>query len=197
MRTIIIYLFVLAPFLAFGQIDSAATAVPLEEVISTEAVLVDSVVVDSVMADSVPMDSVTTVEEAPADSLGSAPAATPEADDTLQGTAVAAGSWNITSDTIKWEYGEIENRRQTEKINMSGYLLTYGDRALLWVQNGYDRPYLLTITSYSGKWEDVERNGAIEYQVSCEGLVGLVKIFRRGNNVWLTIDFSQAGNQPI
>jgi hypothetical protein len=98
---------------------------------------------------------------------------------------------NPEKDTVKWEYGKVQNNLRSESVTISGHFITYGNNGLLWVQNGMDHKYAFEVKSVKGSWCDVSENGELVYGAICEGLEGTVPLYRQRKDVIIQIDFAQ------
>lgn len=98
---------------------------------------------------------------------------------------------NPETDTIKWEYTRLENMVKREKINLSGYFISYSDKSFLWIQTGVDRKYSFDVKSVKGDWADVTGKGELIYHVTCNGEEGTLKMHREQGELKIILDFIQ------
>jgi len=98
---------------------------------------------------------------------------------------------NPRRDTVRWEYGIVENRVKSETVPHAGHFISYGDNSFLWVQNGVDRKYLFKTRSLKGDWNDAKKNGQLVYRVTCNGEEGTLKLVRTRQRLIVELDFLQ------
>lgn len=96
---------------------------------------------------------------------------------------------NPESDTIKWSYGRIDNKIRSEALSISGHFISYGGKAFIWSQNGSNHDYFFDVRGAKGSWSDVENSGELVYDAICEGIDGTIRIYGRGRNVVIQLDF--------
>jgi hypothetical protein len=109
-------------------------------------------------------------------------------------TSIAANGqevFNPKSDTIKWVYVNGENKTRSEKMNISGHVISYGSSGFLWVQDGTDRKYKIDVKSFKDDWTKSRQYGELVYKAVCNGVDGTVRISREEGKVAIQLDFTQ------
>jgi hypothetical protein len=109
----------------------------------------------------------------------------------LTGYAQQREAINPMIHTVKWEYGNAENKLRSERLTIRGHLISYGQKKLVWAQDGTDVLYSIDIKSTKGDWQDVAKNGELIYAVQCEGIDGTIRIWRDQGQLRMQLDFSQ------
>jgi hypothetical protein len=94
------------------------------------------------------------------------------------------------SDTVRWTYGNGENKVRSEQLSISGQIISFGSRSMVWRQNGTDRVYEFIVTAVKGSWEDTDQDGELIFQANCGGIDGTVRIFRDKKQIGVHIDFA-------
>jgi len=103
----------------------------------------------------------------------------------------AQQSLSLKNDTISWRYGNGENRAKSEALTISGRFISYGEKGFRWIQNGTDKEYYFDVKSVSGSWSDIAKTGEVEYRAVCDGISGIIRIYRAGGAVAIHLDFNQ------
>lgn len=96
---------------------------------------------------------------------------------------------NPGADTIQWHYGDIRNVVRSEKVNISGHFTSYGNKKLVWVQDGIDRTYNFDVTGVEGDWTDAGQDGELVYRATCLEVDGTIRISRRRKTLKIELDF--------
>ena len=109
--------------------------------------------------------------------------------------AVAQEAANPARDTIQWEYSDIGNQIRNEKVDISGYFISYGGNGFTWIQNGVDREYTFSVKDVEGKWSDADQNGELVYRAACKDIEGTIRISRQRRKVTIELDFTQPDKQ--
>ncbi len=108
--------------------------------------------------------------------------------------AIQAQTINPSSDTIRWEYNQVENLLNGDKIAMKGSITSYGDQRYVWEQDGYSIVYEITSNSNkSSSWSSTTADGDMESSATCKGLSGVVTIRRSKDQVTIELNFEQTG----
>lgn len=106
--------------------------------------------------------------------------------------ANAQRSVNVVGDTVQWNYGSGLNKaRSNESMSITGYFISYGDKTMVWVQNGTDTKYTFDIKQVEGAWTDSNKQGQIVYQAVCDGISGTIKIYRDASGLAIHLDFAK------
>ena len=106
-------------------------------------------------------------------------------------TSFAQHILNPIRDTVQWDYRQIENRVRSETVTLGGHFISYAGKSFLWVQNGVDRHYIFKTKSLRGDWTDARSSGELTYRVTCNGEEGTLKLFRKGQKLFVEFDFLQ------
>lgn len=110
----------------------------------------------------------------------------------LLGSLVVNGQdINPETDTVRWDYGKVENKVRSETLSISGHFISYGSKSFLWVQNGMDHKYAFEIKGVKGSWSDITQTGELVYQAVCEGIDGTIRIYRQRRDVIIQLDFAK------
>lgn len=102
---------------------------------------------------------------------------------------------NVKSDTIKWQYGSGQNIAKSESMSISGYIITYGNKSFLWVQNGTDTKYSFDIKATQGEWLNSNDLGELNYNAVCEGITGTIRLYREKKGMSFHLNFTQTDKQ--
>lgn len=96
------------------------------------------------------------------------------------------------TDTIRWNYGRIDNKIRSESLSITGHFISYGSKGFLWVQNGSDHDYRFEVKGVKGTWPDVDDRGELVYDAECEGIDGTIRIYGQGKSIVIQLDFRKA-----
>ena len=107
--------------------------------------------------------------------------------------AIQAQTINPSTDTIKWEYNQVENLLNGDKLDMKGSITSYGDKRYVWEQDGYPTVYEIESSSNKSSWTSATVDGNLESSATCKGLNGVVTIKRSKNQVTIEVNFEQPG----
>jgi len=102
---------------------------------------------------------------------------------------------NPETDTIKWEYVDIQNQVRSEKLNISGQFISYAGGGFKWIQTGVDREYYFEVRSVEGKWTDADQDGELVYRAACKDIDGTIRISRQRRSITVVLDFIQPDKQ--
>jgi hypothetical protein len=111
----------------------------------------------------------------------------------VTGVLRAQQTMNPATDTIRWEYDTILNLTNEEVISLSGHVISYGNHAFVWAQNGVADPYSFTAVSTEGVWPDAGTGGEITHQITWQDQTGSIKMSRNGDTIKIQIDFGEPG----
>ncbi len=101
---------------------------------------------------------------------------------------------NPSTDTIRWEYNQVENLLNGDKVAMKGSITSYGDQRYVWEQDGYATVYeIVTSSKKSSSWSSATADGDMESTATCKGISGVVTIRRSKDQVTIELNFEQTG----
>lgn len=100
---------------------------------------------------------------------------------------------NPSIDTIRWEYNQVENLLNGDRLEMKGSITSYGDKRYVWEQDGYTTTYEIVTSSNKSSWTTATTDGNLESAATCKGLSGVVTIKRSKDKITIELNFEQTG----
>lgn len=100
---------------------------------------------------------------------------------------------NVATTSLRWTCNQTTDLRTGNTTTYSCAFITNGAGTVSWLQRGGQMATRYTITSTEGSWNDVSTNGSFTYLLSRDGKSGRLVVRRSGDELTLTLDFSESG----
>jgi hypothetical protein len=104
---------------------------------------------------------------------------------------------DILQDTIRWTASGFNDLRTSRDINAGCQFITFKKEKIEWIQSNGKVVYEMPIRKISGDWENINKDGVINYAFELDRVAGRMIIQRIKGEVRLMLVFSDWSGGPI
>jgi hypothetical protein len=99
----------------------------------------------------------------------------------------------IIQQTITWSVDSLRDVSHNQVASFSCQFKTLQSEKISWIQQNGNYTLDFTINSISGTWLNINNDGLLEYSVSHQGKVGIIKIESFGGKKLISFSFLENG----
>lgn len=103
----------------------------------------------------------------------------------------ALSAQTLGVDTITWNSSKAIN--DGNQLSLENKFVLYADKQIDWVQIASDETYSYQVTDVVGEWQDLSRQGQIEFKVKLGNREGSIFFHRTSKGVRVRIDMLREG----
>jgi len=103
----------------------------------------------------------------------------------------------IRQDTLTWKVGSLRDMNTDSVSAYSCDFQTFGDKRVLWIQQGGEYVVDLKVVSVEGDWEVLSSDGVASYTVKHDKLIGTLEFRKVGNEIAVYSKFMDSGQNTM
>ena len=112
-------------------------------------------------------------------------------------TNLTAQAQDVLRDTIRWTASGFNDVRTSREVDAGCQFITYRKDKIEWIQNNGKLTYEMPIRRTSGNWNNIERDGSVDYAVELDKVAGRLTIRRVRGQLFIILIFDYWSGGPI